>query len=268
MIKKERSLSPTLWAPYGDAIKLILTGATSESLTSKRKAIYMNMLAQGMRDDEGKDRKRYLPGVRTQEHCVNVQTKEVEVIYFIPDLLRYMLNEEDISTKPVDLEYLNKLNRKVDDDIFTVNGVNKPEQEGFVRGKKHWMLICKKIEIQNKLFRLKQTQQDNDTQELVSQVQMEQSLNMDLAKVETELMMIEKSDWIDSIKYESHNGWEPIARQFAINIHREKPELSIDQISEVVREELKKANITGKGRRIPSAATIKRHALAGIKSKK
>jgi len=46
-------MSESLWAPYGDALKLILAGSTHDSLTSDQSGIFINMLAQDMQDKAG-----------------------------------------------------------------------------------------------------------------------------------------------------------------------------------------------------------------------
>lgn len=65
--------------------------------------------------------------------------------------------------------------------------------------------------------------------------------------------------------------WIPAAQQFGIQVSRKHPHLSLDQIATKVHDLMKKetqdgkAGMTGKGGRVPSAASIRRHALKGIK---
>jgi len=67
-------------------------------------------------------------------------------------------------------------------------------------------------------------------------------------------------------KQNNDNNWKVIARKIGIKIHEENPRLSIDQIAEKTHKQLLSWNITGRGGRVPTADTIKRHALTQIKS--
>ncbi len=67
-------------------------------------------------------------------------------------------------------------------------------------------------------------------------------------------------------------NWQVKAREIGEIIYKAKPTLSIEQIAIQIQKEmvLRKANgedgISGRGGKVPSADTIKRHALIGIKS--
>jgi hypothetical protein len=65
--------------------------------------------------------------------------------------------------------------------------------------------------------------------------------------------------------------WQSRAKEIGIEIAKRKTHLNLDQIAEKVQEkmaQLKKAGeagVTGRGGKLPSAASIKRHALKGIR---
>jgi hypothetical protein len=66
--------------------------------------------------------------------------------------------------------------------------------------------------------------------------------------------------------------WKSRVRDLGMSILKAHPKLSVDQIAAKVHEKMvdaKKAgesNVTGRGGKVPSAGTVKRHALKGIKS--
>ena len=68
------------------------------------------------------------------------------------------------------------------------------------------------------------------------------------------------------------NNWILTARKIGEQITKESPNLSVDKIAKKVNSDMttRKNNgepdMTGRGGKVPSAETIKRHALAGIKS--
>lgn len=140
-----------LWATYGDAIKLILTGDTTKPLDSDQRRLFVHMIAQGGRDEDGNDREhRELPGVRPQ-------IRDGERFYYIPDLVRFMLKEiqdkqMDIQAPPFDLDYLNSLKHE-DGMLFFLFGA-APGAKAWsdtAAGERHWELVCREIGINQEL---------------------------------------------------------------------------------------------------------------------
>jgi hypothetical protein len=68
--------------------------------------------------------------------------------------------------------------------------------------------------------------------------------------------------------------WETTARALGEKIFKDKPLLSISQISKRVhsilleRHQQGDQGVTGRGKKVPTAETIKRHALNGLKAKR
>ena len=67
-------------------------------------------------------------------------------------------------------------------------------------------------------------------------------------------------------------GWLLCAKSIAAKTHKSKPQLSVDQLAKKTHEEMTtrknagESGMTGRGGKVPSAGTIKRHALTGIKA--
>jgi hypothetical protein len=70
----------------------------------------------------------------------------------------------------------------------------------------------------------------------------------------------------------SIEAWRANARKIGEKIRNKNPSLNIEQIAEKTRKEMIERNtkgelgMSGRGNKVPSAETIKRHALIGIKS--
>ena len=78
-------MSEPFFARYEDALKLILTGSTSEQLEPNQRGIFIEMLTRGIRvSDRNKKNsqknKRRLPGVRTKKHPLGHAKHDHEIV--------------------------------------------------------------------------------------------------------------------------------------------------------------------------------------------
>ncbi len=271
MSKKLHSLSPTLLAPFGDAIKLILTGSTSESLSAEQKAIYLNMLDQGMRDESGnKSKERVLPSIQTEQYCVDEKNCKYETMYFIPDIFRFMLTlfkDWSVFNPPVNLDYLNSIG------FMYSNAPAHKEWEQSSMGKEHWDLICLKIETEREINVLGKTHHGNDPLKLEAQKRMRKKLDKKIKEINKKIESIEhpeknKKNKANLVVDPDKFDWKFYARELGVKIFNENSRLSIEQISKKIHKIFLNEKITGRGDRVPSAETIKRHALSKIKAVK
>lgn len=259
--------SSNCWAPIGDAIKLILTGATDKTLSSEQTAIYLDIFDQGMRDIEGnKSKERYLPGVQTEQYCVDEKNGKYETMYFIPDLFRFMLTmfkDWSILNPPVNLDYLNSLRDELDNPLFMFsNAPGHKRWEESEEGKEHWELICSKIEVELELVELDRTHHAGDPLKLEAQKRMRAELDIKLHDISEKL-----NTWTCSAKEQTstEQGWKIEAKKLGHEYIKQYPHLNMEKISEKVHEQMKESGISGRGGRIIKASTIKRHALNNIK---
>ena len=109
------------FAPYSDAVKLILTGSaitTTSSMSTDKQSIYKKMMVHGLKDKNGKKYKeRYLPGVRIQKWSLDGNDSgKSETWYDIFDLYLYMehlFKEWNIKNPPVDYKYINNIHEEL-----------------------------------------------------------------------------------------------------------------------------------------------------------
>ena len=175
-------MSEAQWAPYGDALKLILTGSTTKPLTLDQRGIFENMLACGMRDEEG-DRaaERLLTKVRTQPYCLNEVTQEHETMYYIPDLFMYMVTafrDWDTPAPPVDLAYLKRMLKDTEenDDL---------------------KMVLRKIEIQQEIAALDRTHHGRDPVKLEARSRVRKQLEAELAEFSEQIIAAHRTRDMD-----------------------------------------------------------------------
>ena len=117
-------MTPSLWAPYDDAIKLILTGSDdilTANMSSEQQTIYKEMIALGLKDDAGNLLKeRDFPGVQIEQYCIDEENDEYQTFYHILDLYMYIRDKWNVSEECYDKNYIEsvrELSVQVDNDI-------------------------------------------------------------------------------------------------------------------------------------------------------
>lgn len=181
-----------LWATYGDAIKLILTGDTTKPLGADQQRLFVHMMAQGGRDEDGNDREhRELPGVRPQ-------VRDAQRFYYIPDLVRFMLKEiqdkqMDIQAPPFDLDYLNSLGHE-EGMLFFLFGAAPGARawSDTAAGERHWELVCREIAIKQELAVLRGLHHAGDPLRLESVKRQTAELTGELESVRREMEALEE----------------------------------------------------------------------------
>ena len=164
-------MSEALWAYFEDALKLILTGSLSKSLAPGQRGIFVKMLGCGFRGaDHKRTEERHIPGVRTQQYCVDRVTEEHRTMYCIPDLFKYMVTAFDDFTAPlpVDLAYLKTMSKDAEgDDGLTT--------------------LIRKIEIEQEIAELERTSHGGDPVKLEAKYRLQTQLNAELAEVSEQI---------------------------------------------------------------------------------
>lgn len=267
-------MSHTLWAPLSDALKLILNGSTSKPLLADQKTIYLHVLAQASHDEVGNllD-KPSIPTVETIEYCIDEEKKEYQTYYYIPHLVTFMLEHFDdwsISNPPLCLDYLNSLTYDSDVPIYMFGSA--PGYKAWLdsdEGQKHWKLVCKKIELKKHLEEVASTAHNNDPLKIEAQDRLKKSIKSKLKKVTRKLDNFDSdlSEEQTIPKPVTEQPWVAPAREIGREVYKVFPRLNLDQISEKVHPILKKQGVRGRGGKIVSAGSIRRHALKGLKTK-
>jgi len=264
--------SQPLWAPLGDALKLILTGYTNRPLSPTQRAIFLNMLARATKDDSGKTLKSpALEGVETQQYCVDEENQRLEQYWYIPGIVRYMMKafeEWDFFNPPLALDYLNSLVDKRNRHLFIYGAA--PGYQGWAaseEGQAHWSLICRKLDLEREIDEVQKTHHANDPLRLEAQRRMKKELEVELKKIDRKISAFETYPTEEKYPISPRQTeWKLIARELAIKHVKAFPHLSVEQIAKKVHADLVEKNITGRGGRVPKPETIKRQALAGIKN--
>lgn len=265
--------SNTLWAPLSDALKLILTGSTSKTLSNEQKAIYMDVLAAASRDDAGNllD-KPSLPYVETTEYCLDEAKNNFQTYYYIPHLVTFMLEHFDdwsISNPPLCLDYLNSLTYDSGVPIYTFGSA--PGYKKWLDtadGQKHWKIVCKKIDLKRQLADIAAIEHNNDPLKIEAQNRLKKSIKSKLKKITKKLEKfgLEPPYEQKKITPPTEQPWVASAREIGKEVYTQYPHLSLEQIAEKVHPKLKEQGVRGRGGKIISAGSIRRHALKGLKA--
>lgn len=268
---KKMKIQP-LWTPLSDALKLILNGSTAAPLSESQEAIYEDVIAKASHDDSGKRwSEPALPGVATRKQKVNNPTQPEDTLWYIPDLIRYMLStftEWSILNPPLALDFINRLVDENGNYLFafsTATGYRRWEASN--TGQAYWDLVCKKQDLQRDLDELAKTHHHNDPLRFETKDRLREDLTVKLRKVEQELNSgaTPRSAAPKKVPGNSIYNWEQPAREKGERILEKFPHLNLLQIAKKVRKEMMEEQITGRGDRVPSAEAIKRHALIGLK---
>ena len=179
------------WAPYADALKLILNGSTTRPLDPDQGALFSRMLALGRRGEGGADQdQRELPGVRTQD-------RDGERFFFIPDLLRFLLrefrDEWDIQAPPLNLDYLNAIQAGEQSHFLFGAAPSAKAWSHTVSGQQHWELICQEIEITRDLAGLQGMDHKGDPQKWRTIRDGTRELQDQLVAVRSQIRQIEET---------------------------------------------------------------------------
>lgn len=84
-------------------------------------------------------------------------------------------------------------------------------------------------------------------------------------------LVVNNSDQTPTASIQPTTNWKKVAERIALEVQREKPKFTHEQISEAVRARMEKLladgnqSVTGRGGKLPSATSIRRHALTGLK---
>lgn len=268
-----------LWATPHDALKLVLTGSVTGRLTSAQRDIYDRVLAKSKKPRAQSSTKNgasvrkenvVWPGVRVRERRVNEATNEVEIQCRIPDLVRYMLSvfkTWSMLLPPLDLDYLNQLTDEFGRHPFLYS--NAPGQNDWQDsdgGLEHWKRVCEKQKVERKVVDLQKSHHAGDPRKLESQWRSQKELQEELQKAELALLAYRPpAAHPKTTTAKASLPWLQTARMLGQDFKREFPKLSTERIAKKINLVMTEQRITGPGGKVPTAETIRRHALTGLK---
>ncbi len=263
-------MNNTLWAPLGDALKLIITGSLNQTLTSEQRALFLNVIAKAAKDEAGNNRDLpVLEGVETQKYFSNESKNEFECYWYIPGLVIYLARffaTQSVFNPPISLSYLTSLRNEDGNQCFTSS--SKLEQVSWddaKEGEAQWLLILEKLRLERDISSLEQTQHKNDPLKMQAQLAMRKELAMQLKRVSEKLaarfFLFSPSA---SKNYRQASDWKPVARDLGLKFHAEYPKLSIKKIAAKVEMGMKEQGIKGRGGKALTAANIERNALQNL----
>lgn len=263
-------MSEIKFGNFGDSVRLLLTGDSCGNLSSLQRVVLQNMLSEKRRElDSGKLEARNLPQV--QYDYVLDEDRQIDTIYYIPDLLNLMViihsTNNEFSPRngfpnlPVNLDYLYRLKRSMLSDLEMNDWL------ATAQGQKYWDKVIHAIEQAQELARLKRIQPAVDSSENEIRISLMKKLELELADASSiikDMNQIIKAEYRGKETLSTTPNWHVHARKWGIEISNHNPRLNLLQIAEKVRTKMEEGNIRGQGDRIPSAETIRRHALTGI----
>lgn len=266
------------WAPFSDAVKMILTGSESLPLTPEQRTIFLNLIAAAGRDEDGnKVSKPHLPDVRSQERVTNVDTGEVEIVYYIPDLARSIVllaRRKKWRTPKMALNYLKNLENESQSLEISEPGTSLADlewEQSFVSAE-YWQLLSDELDLEARLREVAGMHHNNDPLKLEAITRLQKEFTAKLKKIRAKIASYGNSASV--IPTETVGPlpqpvtWKSMATKLAKKLKKEKPKLSNAQLAEQIHVILKEQNITGRGGKVPSASTIERHATQNISRKK
>ena len=180
-------MSGELWCRYSEGLKLILNGYNHDPLTPDQRKIYLNMLGIQKKDEATEDNvfSRDLPSVRTQIYCQFAIDDEAEsedeagfqhgyeMLYYLPDLLRYMVSKFDewgIEYPPINLKYLRSIEHELGEKSqIHIDSSDDLTSIAIDENKEHWQILCRTLEIRQTIAILNRTQHEGDPIKLESQ---------------------------------------------------------------------------------------------------
>jgi hypothetical protein len=214
----------------------------------------------------------FLDAVETRNYCIDEKNKKYQTLFYIPHLVTFMLEHFDdwsILDPPLCLDFLNSLTYDSGVPIYTFGSA--PGYKAWLdtaEGQKHWKLVCKKIDLKQQLEKASATTHDNDPLKIEAQNRLKKSIKSKLKKVTKRLKNFSSNqpDKHPIPKPATEQPWIAPARELGMEIYKEFPHLSLDRIAQLVHPKLKAKGVRGRGGKVLSEGSIKKHALKGLKA--